>query len=73
MLSTLTTRPDCRANFERLFDITTASLCAGPAHDTILGSEPVRRSHLRGPCSDEANGALRALQGYSEGRSGIHE
>ena len=25
----------------------------------------------RGPCSGEANGALRALQGYSAGRSGI--
>jgi hypothetical protein len=28
---------------------------------------------IGGPCSGEANGALRALQGYSVGRSGIRE
>ena len=37
----------------------------------FLVSEPVRRSHCGRSCSGEANGALRALQGYSEGRSGI--
>jgi Zn2+/Cd2+-exporting ATPase len=44
------------------------------AHDTILGFRNPYVDHIAGsPCSGEANGALRALQGYSEGRSGIGE